>query len=224
MAVLGATLCAVLMVTLVTAKPVHLKESEDSPKSSESSESSSSEETTTNGRSSQETLESNTPDATENNPLDATPLPSADAGPSLATSPADPQTSADPDALQLVPDPSHTAMSVDVSLDVPNSGPTKDSVKAVNPTHILPNTHPSGLSEAGVVIGTIQPQVITTYQGSTQGVTPPFPTCVIQPTPTAFSTAPPLVLPIGTTLDGGPVCFTFQVTTAEPDPPRGDSI
>lgn len=126
-----------------------------------------------------------------------------------------------------MPDPSHTGMSVDVSLDVPNSGPTKDSVNAVDPTHILPNAdapHPSGLSETGVVIGTIQPQVITTYQGSTQGITPPFPTCVIQPTPTAFSTAPPLVLPIGTTLDGGPVCFTFQVTTAEPDPPRGDSI
>lgn len=212
-----------------TVKQVCLNEGEDSPKSSESSESSSSEETATHGRSSQEPLQPDTPDAMGENPLDAAPLPSADAGPSLAMpDPEDPQTSAD--ALQLLPDdPSHTAMSVDIALNVPDSNPdpTKDSLTAETMSNIPPDTdtpHPPALSETGVIAGTNQPQVIATYQGSLQGVTPSFPTCVIQPTPMSFSTASPLVVPTGTALNGGPVCFTIQVTTPERDPPRGDSI
>lgn len=156
-------------------------------------------------------------------------LPSADSEPSPATLDTsalpDPQTSTDTDALQLLPDdPSHTAMGVDIAQDMPDSDPAinADTVHVVDTEVSL---HP-GFAETDTVIdigGTNQPQVIpTTYQGFPQGGTPSFPAHIKQ-TPPPFS---PLPIPIGTAqiVTGTPVCFTFQFTTPEPDPPRGDSI
>ncbi|XP_069557571.1 uncharacterized protein [Brachyistius frenatus] len=140
MAVVRATLCAVVMVTMVTSKPVCLNEGEDSSKSSESS---SSEETGARLGASQDPLQSactetDTPTEMEGNDgLDTELLPSA--GPSPATvdtsnlpDAEDPQTSAD-SALQLLPhdDPSQTAPGV--SQDTPEPGPAGDSLNAVTP-------------------------------------------------------------------------------------------
>lgn len=176
----------------------------------------------------------------ETDPPDtAATLPSAGAGPSPATlntsatpGPEDPQTSTDADALQLMPDdPSQTALGVDISQDMPDSDPAQDSINA-DTVHVLPDTevslHP-GLTEIDVIIdigGTNQPQVTTstTYQGFPPGATPPFPPHIIKTTPPPFSAAPPLPIAIETALTGVPVCFTFQFTTSEPDPPRGDNI
>ncbi len=166
-------------------------------------------------------------------------LPSAGAGPSPATldtsalpGPEDPQTSTDADALQLMPDdPSQTPLGIDISQDMPDSDPAQDSINA-DIAHVLPDTevsqHP-GLTDTNVIIdigGTDQPQVTTTNtdQGFPQDATPPFPPHMIATTPPPLPTAQPLPIAIETALTGVPVCFTFQIATSEPDPPRGDSI
>ncbi|XP_069022305.1 uncharacterized protein [Embiotoca jacksoni] len=247
MAVVRATLCAVVMVTMVTSKPVCLNEGEDSSKSSESS---SSEETGARLGASQDPLQSactetDTPTEMEGNDGLATELlPSA--GPSPATvdtsnlpDAEDPQTSTD-SALQLVPhdDPSQTAPGV--SQDTPDSGPAGDSLNAVTPepgpasdslnavtVRLPPDTeallHPV-LTGTDIITETDQPQVTTAYQGFPAGVTPPFPPHITQPTPRSFSTVTPVPISIGTGLTGIPVCFTFQYSTPEPAPPRGDNM
>ncbi|XP_051277370.1 coagulation factor V-like [Dicentrarchus labrax] len=218
MANLRTILCAVFMVTAVLSKPLCLNEGEDS---SESSQLDSSEEAATDRGPSQEPLQpafadTDVSDAVEetDSPSTAAPLPSAGPSPAMLNTsamPEDPQASTDTDALQLMPDdPSQTALGVDVSQDMPNSDPAQDSINA--DTEFSPH-----LTETDTIIGTDgtnQPQVTTTttYQGFPQGATPPF------------STAPPLPVHIGTALTGVPVCFTFQLVTPEPDPPRGDSI
>ncbi|XP_074493318.1 uncharacterized protein LOC141768822 [Sebastes fasciatus] len=248
MAVLRTTLCAVLMVTVALSKPVYLSDGVDSSKSSESSESNSSEETASRVGLSQEPLQPAFPETDLPNAMEETDptgaaalLPSIDAGPSPATldtsallDTEDPQTSTDTDALQLMPDdPSQTALGIDISQDMPDSDPAQDSINT-DTVHVLPDAevslHPA-LTDTGTIIGGAginQPQVTTTttttYQRFPQGTTPPFPPHVIKPTPPPFSTAPALPVPIGTTMTGVPVCFTFQFTTPEPDPPRGDSM
>ncbi|KAF1388827.1 hypothetical protein PFLUV_G00066740 [Perca fluviatilis] len=218
MAILRTTLCAFLMVTVALTKPICLSGGEDSSKSSESSETNSSEETAAHVEPSQEPVqpaptEPDVPTATEGA---AVLLPSAEAGPSPATLdasalpyPEDPQTSTDADALQLVPDdPSQTALGVDISQDMPNSDPAQDSINA-DTVPVLPDPEVSL-----VVSGTNQPpSTATAYQSFPQGATP-----------TSFSTAPPLTIPVDTALTSAPVCFTFQFSTPEPKPPRGDSI
>ncbi|XP_032372700.1 vegetative cell wall protein gp1 isoform X1 [Etheostoma spectabile] len=227
MAILRTTLCAFLMVTVALTKPICLSESEDSSESSESSEPNSSEETATHVGPSQEPVqpaptEADMPNATEGA---AVLLPSAEAGPSPATLekalpyPEDPQTSTDADASQLSPDePSQTALGVDVSQDMPDSDPAQDSIK-VDTVHIQPDPEVSL-----VVSGTNQPPLTTTtYQRFPQGATPPSPPN-INPTPPPFSAAPSLTIPVDTALNSAPVCFTFQFSTPESKPPRGDSI
>ncbi|XP_019119928.1 mucin-6-like [Larimichthys crocea] len=237
MAILWMTLCAAFMVTVVMSKPVHLSEGEDTSESSESTESNSSEENASHVEPSQEPPQ---PAITETDILNAieetgspgTAAPTAKtAGPSMASldtsplpDPEDPQTSTDP--LHLTPDdPSQTSLGRDISQDMP-SDVAQDSINA-NPEHVLPHTevltHPR-LTENDIIIGTDgtnQLQVTTTYQEFPQGATP-FPPHIIKPP--QFSTAPPLTIPIGTTLTEVPVCITFQFATPEPDPPRGDSI
>ncbi|XP_035851119.1 vegetative cell wall protein gp1-like isoform X2 [Sander lucioperca] len=229
MAILRTTLCAFLMVTLALTKPICMSEGEDSSKSSDSSETNSSEETAAHVEPSQEPVqpmstEADVPTATEGA---AVLLPSAEAGPSPATLetsappyPEDPQTSTDADASQLIPDdPSQTALGVDISQDMPNSDPAQDSINA-DTVHGLPDPEVSL-----VVSGTNQPPfTATTYQRFPQGATPPSPPNVINPTPPPFSAGPPLTIPVDSTLTSAPVCFTFQFSTPEPKPPRGDSI
>ncbi|KAM7416092.1 hypothetical protein PAMA_018255 [Pampus argenteus] len=222
MAILRITLCAFLMVTVVTSKPVCLSEGEESL---ESSEFSSSEETATHAEPSQEPLQEAFTDSVEENDLTDTAalLPSADSEPTPATldtstlpDPKDPQTSTD--ALQLMPDdPSHTALGVDIAQDMPDSDPAINAdIARVVETEV--SLHP-GLTGTDIVIdigSTNQPQVNpTAYQGSPEGATPPFPSH-IKPTPPVFSTSQ--------VLTGAPVCSPFQVAMPEQDQPRGDSI
>lgn len=172
------------------------------------------------------------PTAIETGALDPTALlPSADLGSSPVTlntsalpNPEDPQASTDTDALQLVPgDPSQTA----VGVDTPESVADLDRVQDFNNT--LPDTEASrhpGKPQTDTIPGfgaTARPQVTTTtnaYQGFPQGATPPFRPHGIKPTPQPLPTTPPLLVPLVTSLTGGPDSFR----SPEPDPPRGDSM
>ncbi|KAK2837689.1 hypothetical protein Q5P01_014901 [Channa striata] len=237
MAILQTTLCAVIMVTLVTSKPVSVGEDEDS---SQSSESNSSEETGTHVGPSQEPLQTaftgtDMPNAMEQtDPPDTVALhPNADSGPSPSSpnTPAlpvfeDPQASAD--TLQFIPDdPSKTVLGIDVFQNIPESDPAVNT----DTMQVLPDAESPiqpEITETDVILGTgaiNEPQVTTTntYQGFPQSATPPFPPHIIKPT-SPFSTAAPMPIPISTALTGVPLCFTFQYVTSEPDPPRGDSI
>lgn len=142
----------------------------------------------------------------------------------------DPQTSTD--TLQLLPeDPSQTALGIDVSQDMPNSDPAQHPVNADTVLGLPEVLLHQGQAQIDLNIGvqgTNQPQITTTtttrYQGFPKGDTPPFPTHIIKGAPPPFSKATPMPIPIGTALNGVPVCFTFQFATSEPEPPRGDSM
>lgn len=156
------------------------------------------------------------------------PLPSADADPSPSTlnasDPDDPQISTD--GLNLMPDdPSQTAPGTDISQGITDYDPAiiTDAV------HVQPDADvslQSGVTETHRntgTCGTNPPQITGTYQGFPKDATPPFPPHIIKPT-SPFSTAAPMPIPFSTALTGVPVCFTFQLSTPEPEPPRGDSI
>lgn len=212
-----------------------MSEDEDSSKSSESTESASSEEAAADAEPSEEPLqpavtETDMSNAMEETNPTGTQLPST-AGPSPATldtaalpDPEDPQASTDTDTLHLMPDDPSQTLGVDVSQDMP-SDPAHDSINT-GTDHILPDTLEPGLKGTGLIIGidgTNQPRVSTTtatYQEFPKGATPPFTPHIIK----SSSTAPPVQIPIGSTMTGVPVCFTFQFATSEPEPPRGDSM
>lgn len=210
-----------------------MSEDEDS---SESTESDSSEEAAADVEPSEEppqpaTTETDMSMAMEKTDPTGTQPPST-AGPSPATldtaalpNPEDPQASTDTDALHLMPDDPSQTLGVDISQDMP-SDPAHDSINT-GTGHIPPDTLEPGLKGTGLIIGidgTNQPQVsttTTTYQEFPKGATPPFPPHIIK---SPSSTAPPVHIPIGSTMTGVPVCFTFQFATSEPEPPRGDSM
>ncbi|XP_029019377.1 mucin-2-like [Betta splendens] len=232
MAVLQSVLCGVLTLTLVTSKPICLSEGGDSAVSSESNESISSEETAPNVEPSQHPPvlpETSMPNALEEpDPPGATAaLPHPDLGPSPSTlntsNPEETQTSADD--LQLVPDvPSQTPVGVGITQGMPNYDPANNA----DPVQVRPDAEVTlrlGLTATDKSMGTCgtnAPHIASAYQEFPKGVTPPFPPHIISPT-TPFSTAAPMPIPFSTALTGVPVCFTFQLSTPEPDPPRGDS-
>ncbi|XP_032435098.1 mucin-2-like [Xiphophorus hellerii] len=192
----GATFWAALMVTLVTSKPVCLHVEDDSSKSSESSESMSSEETEVQFGPSQPALTDTGP---QTEPLDSDLSPSTtDAG--APPVPEDPQTSTDIDPLQPIPQsPCQAALHVDSSL-----GAARDS------------------PDAGLAIITTEPKGTGAHEGLQREAAPRAPLHVT-PTPLSVSTDTPPTIPgdtPATSLD----CFTAQLVTAEPAPPRGDSI
>lgn len=215
-------------------KQICLNEAGDSAMSSESSESNSSEETAPNVEASQGSLQPALPETAmpnaveEADPLGTTallPHPHLEPSPSThnASNTDDTQTSADD--LQLAPDdPSKMPLGVDISQDMPNYYPTNNAdTVPVQPDTEVP-LH-SGLAEPDKNVGTCgtnTPHIASTYQEFPKGVTPPFPPHIINPTE-PFSTATPMPIPLSTALTGVPVCFTFQLSTPEPDPPRGDS-
>lgn len=210
-------------------KQVYLSEGGDSSKSSESSECNSSEEAAANAEPSQDPLQTAFTETVIPNAIeDTAPGPSpATINTSALLDPEDPQTSTDTSPLQLIPDdPAQTDIGIDVSNDIPDPAQNSnhaDTVHVLQVNEVSP--HP-GITEPDIFMGfggTTQPQLATTYHGFPQGATPPFPPH-IKPTLPPFSTTPSLPIPIGATMNGVPLCFTFQFGTREPDPPRGDSI
>ncbi|XP_007564805.1 flocculation protein FLO11-like [Poecilia formosa] len=198
MEVAGAAFWAALMVTFVTSKPVCLHVEDDSSKSSESSESmSSSEETEVQFGPSQPAL---TDTGLQTELLDSNPS-SSTTDSAASPVPEDPQTSTDIDPLQPLPQgPCQTALQVDSSLGAAPDSP-----------------------DAGVAIITTKPKGTGAYEGLQREATPPAPVQVLTPTPLSVSTDTPSTIPEdtpATSLD----CFTVQLLTAEPPPPRGDSI
>lgn len=175
----------------------------DSSSSVESSESISSEETGTNLGASQSVL---TEAETQADPLDPLLLPSAELRPSSATfdpsalpDAEDPQTS----TFHVLPeDPCQSAPGVDAPQSECNPEALQDSLNAATST--------PGTKET------------STFQGVPQDATPPMSLQALTPAHLSFSTDKPLTIPIAAT--GTPVCFTVQLTTPEPEPPRGDSI
>lgn len=233
-------------------KQVCLNGGEDSSKSSESSEFDSSEETASHSEPTQTapqpaSPETEVPNAMEETdpPYSAGPLLPGEPGPSptiidTSASPLpdfeDPQTSTDIGPLQLMPDsdPSQTSLGVDISRDMPDSDQSQDSFNAdiarVSPD--MGGSQQRVLTDADFNIGidatgTIQPPLSTaTYHVFPLGATPSRSPDIMKPTPPPLSAVPPRHVPAGTAevTTGVPVCFTLQLTTAEPSPPRGDSI
>lgn len=232
-----------MFLTFLILKQVYLSAGEDSSKSSESRESNSSEDSTHHVGPAEEPLqqpaftETGLPSAMEGTdpPGATTLLPSADEASAVTLNasalpdPEHPQTSTD---TSLIPDdPSQTALGFDISQNISDSDPGQVSLDVAT-EHILPDSQISllpGLMETDIFLGAHaanQPQVTTlkTYQGFSQGVTPPFPPHISRSTPPPSFTATPLPIHIGTAMTGVPICFSFQFTTPEPEPPRGDNI
>lgn len=198
-------------------KQVYLSEGEDSSRSSESIELNSSEDSAPHVEPPQEPLftETDRPAAMEDTkpPSVTTPHPPVDAAvPPTVTftipalpDPDDPQTSAD--ASHVTDDPSQTAPGIDTP--APDQGQVliDAASRPVTQVVLLPRfTNTDVIAGAD---GMNQPQVPThtTYQGFCQSVTPPPLGAIPLPTHALV-----------------PVCFSFQVRTPEPEPPRGDNM
>nr|XP_015827397.2 mucin-2 [Nothobranchius furzeri] len=194
MAAVGA-IWAIVVVTVVTSKPVSLNVGEDSSKSLESSESTSSEETF--GPSQATFTESDVQ-------MDPSLLPPADSGLfSVLPDLEDPQTSTDTGASPIEPkSPCQNAPGEDDSQLVCNS---------------------EAFVDAGEITGSTTPNILGPFQETPQDTAPP-PLQLVTPAPPSLSTDSPLVTPSDPTPTGAPLCLTIQLTTPEPAPPRGDSM
>ncbi|CAJ1068343.1 mucin-2-like [Xyrichtys novacula] len=222
MAFLRIILCVAFMVTVVLSKPVGQSEAENS--SDESTETNSSEEAHATVRVSEEPQKQTTSEETTaavsveetEAPETADVEPTEEAVLSTSAPPAytDPPAHTDPPTIEdthtvlpMLDDLSQTTVTTTVQ-DATTEG-----------TYVQPH---SGLTQNNV---TTQPPVVTTvHQVLPTDATASSPPLTIDPSPLPSSTVPPVPVSIGTAVTAVPVCFTVQFTTAEPEPPRGDSM